>query len=46
MRLEVGGSVVMRSARRLISASGSAVSAASVHFLPRNGDQSTAYLLL
>ena len=38
--------VVMRSARRLSSASGSAVSAASVHFLPRNGAQSTAYLLL
>ena len=40
------GTVVMRSARRFHSASGMAVSAASVHFLPRKGAQSTAYLLL
>ena len=44
--LKLLGMVVMRSASRLISASGSAVSALSVHFLPRNGAQSTAYLLL
>jgi hypothetical protein len=44
--LKLSGMVVTRSARRLISASGSAVSAASVHFLPRKGAQSTAYLLL
>ena len=44
--LKLPGTVVMRSARRLISASGSAVSAASVHLRFRNGAQSTAYLLL
>ena len=44
--LKLPGIVVMRSARRLNSATGSAVSAASVHFLFRNGDQSTAYLPL
>ena len=44
--LKLPGTVVMRSARRLISASGSAVSAASVHLRLRNGAQSTAYLLL
>ncbi|MOA16494.1 hypothetical protein D3C78_1367120 [compost metagenome] len=40
------GTVVMRSPMRLSSASGTAVSAWSVHLAPRNGDQSIAYLLL
>ena len=38
------GSVVMRSARRFHSVIGMAVSQASVHFLPRKGDQSVANL--
>ena len=44
--LKLAGTFVIRSASRFSSASGNAVSAASVHFLPRNGFQSTAYLLL
>ena len=42
----LSGIVVILSARRFHSAMGMAVSPASVHFFPRNGDQSTAYLLL
>ena len=38
------GTVVTRSARRLSSSNGTLVSAASVHFAPRNGAQSTANL--
>ncbi len=44
--LTPSGTVVMRVASRFNSASGTAVSAASVHFRFRNGIQSTAYLLL
>jgi hypothetical protein len=44
--LKFSGTVVMRCARRFSSVSGTAVSAASVHFLFRNGAQSTAYLFL
>jgi hypothetical protein len=44
--LKFAGTVVIRSARRFSSATGSAVSAASVHLRLRNGVQSTAYLLL
>ena len=40
------GKVVIRSAKRFHSGMGMAVSAASVHFLPKNGDQSTVNLVL
>ena len=40
------GMVLMRSAKRFHSAIGRAVSAASVHFLPKKGDQSTVNLVL
>ncbi|MNT10815.1 hypothetical protein D3C72_1456660 [compost metagenome] len=44
--LKSSGTVVMRVARRFSSVIGTAVSAESVHFLFRNGSQSTAYLFL
>ncbi len=42
--LNPSGAVVRRTARRSSSLIGTAVSAASVHFAPMNGAQSTAYL--
>ncbi len=44
--LNPSGTVVSGSASRCSSARGTWVSAASVHFAPRNGAQSTANLLL